>query len=126
MEEIISRFPMIGQAIYKELDRKDFCRSREVNRSWNYFMSNERALQKAYKKRIQEKIQTLKEEILGYSDWRDQKTTPLHLAAKRGYLPVCQEIIEDADDKNPEEWLGWTPLHRAAQNGHLSICQLII
>ena len=69
MEEVLLRFPHIGEDIFKELGGKNFCKSMEVSRSWNYFIRNERALQKAYKnhkaykKVIQEKIQTLTKEI---------------------------------------------------------------
>ena len=111
------RFPLLGDNIFNELDSKDFCKSKEVSRSWGHFIRNERVLQKAYKKRIQEKIQILTEET---------GVEPLYLAAERGYLPVCQQIMENANDKNPKDWFEVTPLHKAAQNGHLSVCQLIV
>jgi len=128
MEEIISRFPVIGDSIFQELNGKDFCMSKEVNRSWNYFMNNERVLKKAYKKRIRDKIDIMtiendKHEARFTHGWLK---TPFHLAAKRGYLPVCQFIIANADDKNPKDDRGMTPLHVAAQYGHLQICELII
>ena len=104
-----------------ELNGKDFSKSKEVARSWNYFINTERALQKAYKVRIQEKIQTLTEEI----ELRNNRTT-FHLAAKRGYLPVCQQIMTNSDDKNPKARDEWTPFHEAAGNGHLPVCQLIV
>ena len=63
MDEVLIRFSHIGQAIFKELDGKDFCASREVSRSLYHFFSDERILQKAYKKRIQEKIHDLTKEV---------------------------------------------------------------
>ena len=54
------------------------------------------------------------------------KPTPFHLAAKRGYLPVYQQMMENANDKNPKDGIRVTPLHKPAENGHLSICQLIV
>ena len=126
MEEILLRFSHIGQAIFKELNGRDFCQSREVNRQWYHFISNERALQKAYKKQIEDKIQSLNDEIEGYNYLRNWNLTPFHLAAERGYLPACQQIMESAHDKNPKTAVGVTPLHEAAKNGHLSVCQLII
>ena len=131
MEEVLSRFPHIGEDIFKELYGKDFLKSMEVSRSWNYFIRNERVLQKAYKahkankKRIQKKIQTLTKEISWYEK-KYQKKTPFHLAAKYGDLSMCRDIIEYTDDNNPKDRDGLTPLHIAAQNGHLSICQLIV
>ena len=116
----------LQMAVFKELNGRDFCNSRKVSRAWNNLISNETALQEAYKKRIQERIQTLTEEIEndGYS--RQMKQTPFHLAAERGYLPMCKQIMEYIDDKNPKDGAGSTPLHRAAENGHLSVCQLIV
>ena len=120
MEEILLRFSHIGQAIFKELNGKDFCKSKEVNRSWYHFINNERSLQTAYKYRIQEKIDILTGECTRFS-----KQTPFHLAAERGYLSICQEIMENTDDRNPKDYFQFTPLHLAARNGHLAVCQLI-
>ena len=50
MEEILLRFPIIGHAIFKELNGRDFSKSREINRSWYRFITNERALKKAVAK----------------------------------------------------------------------------
>ena len=44
----------------------------------------------------------------------------------KGHLEICKLIIENVEDKNPGDKLGWTPLHLAAKNGHLEICKLII
>ena len=90
-----------------ELNANDFCKSKEATRSWNYFINRERALQKAYKIRIQERIQTLIEEIAGYDGGnKGLKRTPFHLAAERGYLPICHQIMENSDDKNPKDLNG--------------------
>ena len=52
--------------------------------------------------------------------------TPLHYAARKGYLQICQEIIERVDDKNPKDLSGMTPLHHAAANGSMGVCRLIL
>ena len=105
---------------------RDFT-SREINRHWLNFISNERALQKSYKDRIHNKIEILTAEVrLRNVPFFQEKQTPFHLAAERGYLPLCQQIMERSDDKNPKDNLSVTPLHSAAKNGHLSVCQLII
>ena len=47
----------------------------------------------------------------------------LMLAALRGYLDVCKELIaRDADVNKP----GWTPLHYAATGGHSKIVELLL
>ena len=43
MEEILLRFSLIGRAIFKKLNGRDYCKSKEVAQSWHYFISNERA-----------------------------------------------------------------------------------
>ena len=65
------------------------------------------------------------------SPYFDQPTrqfgfTPLHYAAKDGHVQVCQLILAQVRDKNPEAIGGWTPLHSAADNGHLEVCRLIV
>ena len=52
--------------------------------------------------------------------------TPLHYAASKGNLLICQLIISNVSDKNPRNPRGLTPLHTAAFNGHLSVCELLI
>ena len=126
MEEKLLRFSLIGRAIFKVLNDRDFCKSKEVTQSWNYFITNERALQKAYKNRIQDKIQTLDEEINGNGVWKGERKQRFHLAAGRGYLPVCQQIMGNSDYKNPKDRDGYTQLHDAAAYGHLPVCQLIV
>ena len=70
--------------------------------------------------------------ILGRSDVKnpvakgDDLWTPLHEAAKRGYLDICRLIISTVDDKNPACGNGFTPLHTAARHGYLEVCQAIM
>ena len=45
---------------------------------------------------------------------------------KSDHLDVCKLIMENIDDKNPADDIGWTPLHLAAFNGHLDLTKLII
>ena len=56
----------------------------------------------------------------------DYGDTLFHLAARRGYLAICNFFVENLQDKNPVNNTGYTPLHRAARGGHLNICKLII
>ena len=43
------------------------------------------------------------------------KCSPMHIAADRGNLKLCQHIIDRSDDKNPKYLNEETPLHWAAQ-----------
>ena len=53
-------------------------------------------------------------------------STLLHLAAGMGYTKICHLIINNVEDKNPQDLEGKTPLHLAAWNGHTETCQLIM
>ena len=52
--------------------------------------------------------------------------TPLHYAASKGHLKVCEYIVDKVEDKNPKDINGKTPLHYAAFNGHLQVYNLIM
>ena len=52
-----------------------------------------------------------------------QDESPLMLAALKGYLEICQQLIaRDADVNKP----GWAPLHYAATGGHLAVMRLLL
>ena len=50
----------------------------------------------------------------------------LHYAAKNRYFLVCELIMENVEDKNPQIGSGQTLLHLAAMEGHFEICQLLL
>ena len=51
--------------------------------------------------------------------------TPVHYAAKCGYVAICKLISEKVVDNNPQDYLGYTPFQLAEQNGHYEVCQLL-
>ena len=44
---------------------------------------------------MKEKIQHLTKEINEHEEWKRLRLTPFHLTAKKGHLPVCQQIMEN-------------------------------
>jgi ankyrin repeat protein len=53
--------------------------------------------------------------------------TPLHFAARKGQLAVCQLMLDNLSDKNPAtKTARVTPLHMAARDGHVAVCKLIM
>ena len=51
--------------------------------------------------------------------------TPLHFAAKRGYIEICKLILEHVTDKSPRNHFGDTPFSLAKESGHAEICKMI-
>ena len=43
-----------------------------------------------------------------------EESWALTLAAIKGFLAICELIIENTKDKNPEDYSGTIPLHLAA------------
>ena len=52
--------------------------------------------------------------------------TPLHWAAERGSLKLCQLIIAHVDDKNPMDRFGRTPEDLASGSGHSTVAKLFV
>ena len=53
------------------------------------------------------------------------ESTPLHLAAQQGHLPVAQYMCEQGTGKGARGESGDTPLLLAAPNGHLHVLQYL-
>lgn len=53
-------------------------------------------------------------------------STPLHLAAERGYDVVSRLLIEKGAQLNPRDKKKYTPLHLAAENGHKAVVTLLL
>ncbi|WP_179947520.1 ankyrin repeat domain-containing protein, partial [Wolbachia endosymbiont of Cylisticus convexus] len=52
--------------------------------------------------------------------------TPLHLAARSGYLNVVEKLIEKGANVNAKNSNGKTPLHYAAEKGYLNVVEKLI
>ena len=52
--------------------------------------------------------------------------TPLHYAAKYGYISICQLLLEKFTDKNPKNDLDETPFSLAVEFNNYLVCELII
>ena len=149
MEEVLLRFPQLGQKIFKLLSNENLIKCKSVCRSWNLFITNE----KFYKKRKQvfcenlqktldkhgntflhkaakngdlQKCKLVIDNVESKNPVNNHGDTPLHKAAMKGHLDICKLIIEKVEDKNPAKKYGGTPLHEVAYNGHIDICKLII
>ena len=70
MEDMLWKFPHVGQQIFKKLSNKNLAKCKKVSRSWEYFITNE----KFYKQRVHYEMKQKDKDFLGM--------TPLHKAAK--------------------------------------------
>ena len=114
MEEILWRFPHIGDQIFNRLSNHSLAKCKTISKTWNDFIIHE----KFYKQRVAyEMIQKDKDK---------NGKTQLHQKARNGQLSDCKLIIDHVENKNPADKFGVTPLHLAANNGNFDICKLII
>ena len=109
MEEVLLRFPHLGEQIFLKLFHKSLVKCTNVSKTWYHFIINA----KIYK--LQARYENFQKDM---DQW---KNTPLHKAAENGQLSECQLIVSHVEKKNPENFFGDTPLHVAAEKGHLPI-----
>ena len=131
MEDVLTRFPHLGENILQKLDSKSLIECKEVNRAFKKFMKVEkcsylRAIQwytnysESLMREIVEKsgaaiiIVSVLREIFGnfargtkqnskcLQNWEN---TPLHFAANSGQLGAYQLIMENIDNKNPAHFI---------------------
>ena len=57
------------------------------------------------------------------SPCKDGKT-PLHVAAEKGYLKVCEAILKNIQGKMPK-WKGKTPLMLAFEKNHFELWEFL-
>ena len=127
MEEVLERFPHLGENIFQKLDSECLIKCKEVNRTFKNFMKAEKlsymhAIQwytncsEPLMRKVVKKsgaaiiILSILREIFGnFIRGTKQNSmylqylfdTPLHLAADRGQLGAYQLIMENVDNKNP-------------------------
>ncbi|CAH8442466.1 unnamed protein product [Schistosoma turkestanicum] len=71
-------------------------------------------------------IEWLIDQGIAVSDCNVEGQTPLHLAARYGYLEATACLLRRGAEPNVADWHGFTPLHLAAKYGHSHIIQLLV
>jgi ankyrin repeat protein len=64
------------------------------------------------------------DEDMGYG--KESGFTPLHLAVSKGYLDMCQMLLEHKADVHAHDNSGNTSLHLAASKDHLEIARILL
>ena len=105
------RFPHLFEQTFRKLNNKSLFRSREVARSWKFFI-NERN----YPWLCVVNIST----ILQNSD------TYLHLAAGTGQVDAFKTSLSEEMNRNIKNTHGQTLFHLACKNGRLNTVELLI
>ena len=152
MEEVLIRFPHLGENIFQKLDSKSLIKCKNVDRTFNNFLKVEKSsyfrviqwytnCSETLMRKIVKKsggaiiIVSVLREIFGNfmrgtkqnSKYLEKwESSPLLFAAYRGNLAAYQLIMENIENKNPQNVYKLTPLHVAARNGHFFVCELII
>ena len=149
IDTMFSRFPIIAQDIFKELDNKSLIKCREVSVPWKNFIDNEkfiwiRTMQKygasmkefyeqwklVIKKTETNLVKELSKAVLQFFEddvsRNKQQYSPLHVTADKGLLESSKFMIQRTGDKNPARSDGQTALHMATLKGHTEVCEHII
>ena len=143
MEEVLLRFPHLGQKIFDQLDQESLKNCTEVNPSWRKYIVDEKihfkTLIRSYTNcsnaNLKQVLQTISLETLAndvflvYNVISDYISCSVGVSIDRNpyRLTVTYFKAEVTDDYigSDDERL-FTPLHSAATIGHLPICKLII
>jgi ankyrin repeat protein len=65
--------------------------------------------------------------IDSFMDYKKESDfTPLHIAVSKGYLDMCQMLLEHKADVRALDSSGSTPLHLAASLGHLEVARILL
>ena len=86
---MLLRFPHLGIGIFKKLSNKNLAKCKEVGRSWERFIVNE----KFYKLKVYYEMEQKKIDYYG--------DTPLHKAAINNQVSKCKLIIRHVEEKHP-------------------------
>ena len=149
MEEVLSRFPSVGQHILKHLDDKDLVKCKMVSETWCNFLDNSSLLYKRrinkyapnqvkfkkFLKLITEKVSVeslknlaanVEEYFRSCPDELENQISPHEIIASEGLLIRYKYIVEQTQALKPLITMDeLTPLHFAANMGYFDIVKYI-
>ena len=140
MEEVLLRFPHLGQNIFKSLTNEDLVQCREICQMWKDFIDVEKffairriraffmklpiSLEKALKQSTFEQVKEMASTIQKFQEMWNSEMSPLHDAVAMQNYAIFWEIFDESKiDVSKGEKL--TPLQMATGKGYMAICKLI-
>ena len=116
MDEILIRFPVVGQIILKQLDDKNLVKCRKVSRIWRSFLDNDSLL---WRRRIKKYT---KNQIEFYEIW--------NLVTKKVSVHILKDLamaVEEFFTLYPTRLENqYSPLHIVAERGNFLLCKYVI
>ena len=104
-------FPHLFEKIFQKLNNKNLFRSKEVARSWKYFINERNYLWLC---------------VVSIPIILQNGNSYLHLAAKTGQIEAFRTVLSEEDDINIKNVYGETSFHRACEKGRLNIVELLL
>ena len=140
MEELLLRFPHLGQNIFESLTNQDLAQSREISQNWKLFLDVEKffairrikaffiklpiSLEKGLKQSTFDQVKEMASTIQKFQEMWNSDMSPLHDAVAMENYTIFWEIFDESNiDVSKGEEL--TPLQMATGKGYMAICKLI-
>ena len=147
-DENLVKFKESSREINNHLQNERYYWTRIIKKHGEYFKDFADSWKKVISKTPVETVKELASTVEGYFNFSDdikpyilcrdsftrcfgfpifEQLHPLHVAAERGNLNLCQHIVEKTGDFNPASQLTEaTALHFAAYQGHLEVYQWLL
>ena len=138
MEEVLLRFPHLGQNIFKSLTNQDLAKCREISQMWKHFLDVEKffairkiraffmklpiSLEKALKQSTFEQVKEMASTIQKFQEMWNSEMSPLHDAVAMQDYKIFWEIFDESKIDRSEDL---TPIEMVVGKGYLAICKLI-
>ena len=115
MDEVLIRFPVIGQKIFKELDNKNLAKCRNVSKFWQHFLDNDSLL---WKRRIEKYAQN---QVKFNENWK--------LVTSKVPLKILKKLAIGTENfftgQNALQKSQYSPLHVVAEQGMAKLYKYI-
>ena len=134
MEEVLLRFPHLGESIFDQLDNASFAKCRIVSKAWISFLEpelypfriikNEPKLHKKTRYKLKKRRGNKRKSKNTVSLAPSNKLLKKILRENPEDTPMCF-AIKVHECVSGKSWNWQSPLHAAAERGYLSVYQLI-